>query len=212
MNRTTIPLLWALLTGVPILVIGFVVPSVGGVPASTVGLPFFILGMCVCIGSVLAALLSPPSPPTKVVDEAKAIKEYHPTQRVPVIFGFVGLIAVAAGYWILFETTGPVGYGLISGAAGVWMYGAGTVRLWRHTLTVYCITPSKLIKSYRLFGKIRQTMPRAAVQATEKRVGIVQRLLRVGLVKVETAGDTGTSVIVATNLQNPEQFLRRVEG
>lgn len=75
-------------------------------------------------------------------------------------------------------------------------------------MTIYYITKGHVVKEYRLLGIKKKKMPRTAIQASERNMGPVQRLLNVGWVKVESAGDSGTSAITATNLEDPKEFLR----
>jgi membrane protein YdbS with pleckstrin-like domain len=181
------------------------VPEFGDDSGSAVSLLFYALAGFAGLGALFVLKASPP---TAVVKDGEPHKEYYPTQRVAIVYGFIGLSGVIAGHYLLFYTMKPIAWGVLSSSLGLWMFSKATVRLWRHTLTIYYITKGHVVKEYRLLGIKKKKMPRTAIQASERNMGPVQRLLNVGWVKVESAGDSGTSAITATNLEDPKEFLR----
>lgn len=172
-----------------------------GYLVGAIGIGIILIGCCV-------ETLSPPS--IRPLDDERSLFRTKPTERTPLVKSAGGTTLAVAGLIGLFWTTVPIAYPALGFLLGVTFYGVGLVQLWRNNLTRYHVTDQRVIEVYQLLGVKRRTMPRDRIQGIEENQRFLERLIGVGHVRVESAGDTNTSQLTARNITCPRQFANYV--
>ncbi|ADQ69096.1 hypothetical protein C499_06080 [Halogeometricum borinquense DSM 11551] len=172
------------------------------------GYPPAFFGLFAILGGTYSYLLSPQ---TMTPRGGEAIVfQTEPTQWVAGSKSVGGLALASIGVWGIAETSLPLAYPVCVSVVGVWFYTLGLTRLWRNSLTKYYVTTDRVVETYQLLSVTQKTMPQRQVQGIEKRKTLIERLLSVGHVRIESAGDTGTSRIIARNIRDPTQLVNAI--
>jgi uncharacterized membrane protein YdbT with pleckstrin-like domain len=114
----------------------------------------------------------------------------------------VGLLAIAIGIAVYAQT--DTLYGFIALLLLVWP-------LWKHArrqFTKITIDGDKLRYEVGLLSKITRTIQLSKVQDVTVRQSIGQRLLRIGDLSIETAGETSRLTII--NIDGPQETADRI--
>src|SRR5262245_35882651 len=121
---------------------------------------------------------------------------------IKLAYFFVALLAIAIGIAV-YAQTGEL-YGFIALLLLVWP-------LWKHArrqFTKITIDGDKLRYEVGLFSKITRTIQLSKVQDVTVRQSIGQRLLRIGDLSIETAGETSRLTII--NIDRPQEVADKI--
>ncbi|MUV49993.1 PH domain-containing protein [Haloarcula sp. CBA1122] len=201
---------WSLGSGSSLAVVGWQLTTKSDIALTYSGYLAAILGAGIVLGGVLTAISATPTP-TRLDGEQLRFKT-QPTQRVAAVRSVIGMVIGILGIYGLIRTTLPVAYPAGAFFLGIAMYSVGIVQLWRNSLTKYYVTSGRVIVGYQLLKKKERTMPRDRIQGIELNKSPIERLISVGHVRLESAGDTGTSRIIARNINDPQKFVHAVQA
>ena len=202
--------LWSFLSGAPLLLSGlYIVASNTSLPEA-LAYPPLVLGAFVLVGGIVTQLSSPPLP--KMYENEELVDTTAPTRRIAAAKNLTGLLLLGVGASLLLDVSVPLAYPVVTLLVGAYLYAAGIFQFWVNSLTRYYLTSDRFVQAYQLLSVRSKSLPLSRIQSMEQSRTLLERLFGMGHIAIESAGDTGTSRIVAKHIESPHSVAEALQA